>query len=606
MTAAPGHSLAAWMMASRWRAFGALLLTVGAPTAALIFLIFAQVRHSLELQSSYRNTVAARLAAQTVREHLDGLAGYVESAAEQPPLISAIERGDWEEVQAQLNAMVARNAEIDRAVVADPEGVPRADYPHDPSATVESSAFWEGYLGVSAAQGIYVSEIHQRNALSRPYLVAVATPVRGAQGRTIGYLVGQHRIGTLAAWFGRIRPSQLDAISFVLVDQRGGMATAESVDTLQPMRLGGHPLAERVAAGVEGWGKGPHPVTGEPCLISYAPVGTTGWKVLACQPEKAVAAPLRSLSQIIFWLAVVFIAGILLTGFVWLGMIQSHHAQRREDAEALRAAWDDALRANQELRAEIAERRRAERELRTTQMSLIQAAKMESVGRLAAGVAHEVKNPLAVVLQGLDYLERHLPARDENVSMVLQDGREAVRRADRVIRGLLDFSALRDLEMRETDINSVLEQALLLVKHELDKSQVHVVKELEASLPRVPLDRQKMEQVFVNLVMNAIQAMPRGGLLRVRSRFKPAERAVVVELEDTGAGIPEETLPKIFDPFVTLKPNGKGTGLGLTVTKNIVDLHGGLIEIGNRKEGGARVTLLFKSGGARSHEHERA
>lgn len=623
-----GQSLAAWMTASRWRVFGALLLTVGLPTALLSFLIFAQVSRALEQQSSYRNTVTARLAAQTVRERLEGLASYVESAAGGPELSSAVEREDWEAARMLLEKMLAHNPEFNRALIVDPAGELRADHPHDASVQGGGFALRDWYRGVSKSRKTYISEIYQREDAPQPYLVSVATPIRNADQEILGYLVGQHRIGALAAWFGRIRSSELDSVSFVLVDQKGGITTGQSADWDLPRRIYDHPLAERIFAGAEGWSRGPHPVTGERSLISFSPVGTTGWMVLACQPEKAVLAPILALRRIIFWLAFIFIAGILVIGFIWLNLIHSQLAERRRSAEALRLAWDELLHANEGLRAEIAERKRAESMLReahadlqkshqqfqTAQMSLIQAAKMESVGRLAAGVAHEVKNPLAVVMQGLDYLEGNLPppARNKTVEMVLHDGKDAVRRADQVIRGLLDFSATRELELGQHDVNSVLRQALLLVKHELDKGQIQLAKELYPGLPPVLLDKQKMEQVFVNLLMNAIQATPRGGLLRVRTaarrltetdgdpvrrradRFRPGERVVAVEIEDTGTGIPEEILPRIFDPFVTLKPSGKGTGLGLTVTKSIVDLHGGSIDIQNRAEGGARVTLLFR------------
>jgi PAS domain S-box-containing protein len=303
---------------------------------------------------------------------------------------------------------------------------------------------------------------------------------------------------------------------------------------------------------------------------------------------------------------------------------------RDELERRVRERTEELAAANRALEADIAERERAEderrrayaqlqqahEELKQAHLQLIQAAKMESVGRLAAGVAHEVKNPLAVILQGVDYLSRRIPKEDGKSGIVLKHTADAVRRADAVIRGLLNFSATRELEVTPGDVHAILEQALMLVKHEFDRSRIAVAKQLGRRLPVVPLDANKMEQVFVNLFMNAAHAMPNGGTLTVRTstrrltqvshdvgtrsrdRFRIGDDVVVVEVEDTGSGIPEHVMDKIFDPFFTTKPTGKGTGLGLTVTKKIVELHGGLLTVVNREEGaGVRATVVLRAGG---------
>ncbi len=246
-------------------------------------------------------------------------------------------------------------------------------------------------------------------------------------------------------------------------------------------------------------------------------------------------------------------------------------------------------------------------ELRVMQEQLIQSAKLESVGRLAAGAAHEVKNPLAVIQMGLEYLAKHLNPDDENTLLIVTSMREAVRRADSVIRGLLDFSAHRLLEPKLQSINPVIEQSIALIKHELSKTRVQLSVELDPSLPSILLDAARLEQVFINLIMNALHAMPSGGNLVVRTRQQTAQQievlfpgrftngspVLVVEVDDTGEGIPVNVIPKIFDPFFTTKPTGQGTGLGLSVTRTIVELHQGAIDIRNRPEGGIRASVVF-------------
>ncbi len=264
------------------------------------------------------------------------------------------------------------------------------------------------------------------------------------------------------------------------------------------------------------------------------------------------------------------------------------------------------------LRATHAALLRTHAELKAAQMDLIQNAKLESVGRLAAGVAHEVKNPLAVIQLGVDYLNNTVKG-DLAFVETTRDMDDAVKRADTVIKGLLDFSRSEQLALTPQDLNAVIEETLTLVKHELLKHEVGVEKELQAKLPPINLDRNKLKQVFINLFMNAIQAMgAQGGTLILRTRklsFKelvtgheeaalpdkpPNGEAVVVDVEDTGPGIPLELLDKLFDPFFTTKAVGSGTGLGLSVSRKIVELHGATIKLGNRKPKGAAARIVFK------------
>ena len=260
---------------------------------------------------------------------------------------------------------------------------------------------------------------------------------------------------------------------------------------------------------------------------------------------------------------------------------------------------------------DITEQKHTEEELREAQLQLIQAVKMESVGGLAAGIAHEVKNPLAVLQMGVDYLANSANGTGE-IQAVLRDMKQAIVRADNVIKGLLDFSVSRKLEFVLSDLNPLVNRSLNLVKHELHKKQMTVVTDLAEDLPKICVDRNKMEQVFVNLYMNAIQAVLKGGTMRVKTYqkrlvkigkvvgrrktdiFKVGEKVVVAEIEDTGVGIPEANMDRIFDPFFTTKPLEQGTGLGLAVTEKIVQMHKASIDIENKPEGGVRVTLMFK------------
>lgn len=277
--------------------------------------------------------------------------------------------------------------------------------------------------------------------------------------------------------------------------------------------------------------------------------------------------------------------------------------------------WDitERMRAEEDLRKAHSDLRKSHAEVKAAQLQLIQAAKMESIGTLAAGVAHEVKNPLATLTMGMNYIEKNAAGSDQNMALVLSEMRDALGRADKITRGLLDFSASRQLDVSAEDLNRILEQTLLLMRHELNKQKIGLVTQFAAGLPRVSIEKNQIQQGFVNLFMNAIHAMNDGGTLTVRTsktrivqsthtegsrtsnQFFLGETVVLVEIEDTGPGISQENLVKIFDPFFTTKPTGVGTGLGLPVTKKIVELHGGTIEITNRREtNGVRVAVMLR------------
>lgn len=285
--------------------------------------------------------------------------------------------------------------------------------------------------------------------------------------------------------------------------------------------------------------------------------------------------------------------------------------ERRLAEEAIRSANEELARNKDELQRTLSELQQSHEELKSTQFQLMQAEKMQSIGRLAAGVAHEVKNPLGILRMGTDYLTANLQSNDENVGLILTDMADAIKRADGIIMGLLDFSVPHALDTHPEDLSAILEQSIALVRHDLSEAGLQLCRDLATDLPKLWMDRNKIKQVFVNLLTNAIHATPAGGSITIRTssrvlekvehdagsreadRFRAGTTVIVAEILDTGSGIPENKLQQIYDPFFTTKSTGKGTGLGLTVTKKIVELHSGNLEIRNRQEGGVAVTIMF-------------
>jgi PAS domain S-box-containing protein len=215
-----------------------------------------------------------------------------------------------------------------------------------------------------------------------------------------------------------------------------------------------------------------------------------------------------------------------------------------------------------------------QRERMEEQMS--QTEKLTSLGLLAAGVAHEVNTPLAVISNYIQMLARQMPDGDPRQAIIEKIVKQAFR-ASEIVNNLLNFSRTGPSQFADVDVNRVVEETLSLVAHPLKTSQIQVVKQLGEALPPVRGSANKLQQVFLNLFLNARDAMPLGGMLEVRTAAHNG--SVEIEVMDTGNGISRDHIHKIFDPFFTTKAGGRGTGLGLSVSYGIIKEHAGKIDV---------------------------
>ena len=252
---------------------------------------------------------------------------------------------------------------------------------------------------------------------------------------------------------------------------------------------------------------------------------------------------------------------------------------------------------------EIEELTNSLNQLKLNQSQFVQAERMKIIDEFASGLAHEVKNPLAIILQGVDYLSGKVNTDDPNVALTIDYMKDAIRRADKVLGEFLDFSSMSALDAEPVDINSVIDHSLMMVHQQLETHHIEAVKEYGQELPQVKIDKNKLTQVFVHLILNAAQAMPQGGRVNVRTCQDEMEgphhrqvAAVRVEIEDTGLGMADNDMARAFDFFFTTKRNKGNIGLGLSAVKTIMDMHGGSIKLGHREAGsGVKVTLMLKA-----------
>ena len=257
-----------------------------------------------------------------------------------------------------------------------------------------------------------------------------------------------------------------------------------------------------------------------------------------------------------------------------------HLRERTDEAARLYA---ETVQRNTEL-AEINVR------LQSAQQQLVQSEKLAAVGQLTAGIVHDVKNPLAVI-KGLAESLQEEPGLEAYATKDLALIRESATKANQIVSDLLTFSRQSTPEMQQQDLKATAEAALRITAYLARKAHVQMIAALPAQAVYVTYDAQQIEQVLINLIQNAIQAMPQGGTLRVS--LSQADEAVALAVQDTGIGIPPENLHRIFDPFFTTKPAGEGTGLGLSVGYGIIARHHGRIDVESAVGQGTTFTILL-------------
>ena len=285
--------------------------------------------------------------------------------------------------------------------------------------------------------------------------------------------------------------------------------------------------------------------------------------------------------------------------------LRKEEDRRLQAEEQLKKYNEELTRANNELQVSM-------KKLQNAQDQILRSEKLASIGRLAAGVCHELLNPLNIIsghVQAL-LLERE---QDEDLNNDLESIMEEIGRIEKIVGGLLKFSRKEDMELTHVDINEELESVLSIMEKNMQIDNIQVVRDFCSDLPTIKIDANRMRQVFLNLTNNASHAMERGGVLTVstesyikkqkQNRRKTdvnappdavpviQEHFIRIKFADTGTGINKEDMVKLFDPFFTTKPEDQGTGLGLSVCYTIVEKHSGSIEVESKQGEGATFTI---------------
>ena len=243
------------------------------------------------------------------------------------------------------------------------------------------------------------------------------------------------------------------------------------------------------------------------------------------------------------------------------------------------------------------------RELKRAHDHVLHVEKMASIGKMAAVVAHEVNNPLSGILTYAKLLRKWVASgqteheKREEAMQCLELIAAESRRCGDLVKNLLTLSRTAPMNIQLTDLHAVIDRSLLLVRHQLELAGIHLQLNYAENLPRVPCDPAQIEQVLLVLIMNAIDAMPRGGNLWIETGLTSDENEIKIQVRDDGAGIAPDVLPQIFEPFLTTKESGRGVGLGLAISRGIVERHQGRIEVESALGRGSTFTVILPAQG---------
>ena len=230
------------------------------------------------------------------------------------------------------------------------------------------------------------------------------------------------------------------------------------------------------------------------------------------------------------------------------------------------------------------------KELKEARDQILRSERLAALGRLAAGVAHEMNNPLSGILlftQSLLKRTTNDPSAQDDLKVIEQE----IIRCSHIVRSLLDFARETKPKKVPTQVNQVIENTLSLIENQADFHNIRIVKELNDSIPKISLDGNQMQQVLMNIILNAADAMPDGGTITIKSSLSKEDHFVEVKIADTGCGIPKELIDRVYDPFFTTKESKKGTGLGLAVSYGIIKKHQGFILVESEVGKGTTFTI---------------
>ena len=445
---------------------------------------------------------------------------------------------------------------------------------------------------------IEAGEVYVQNSTLTPKMPTLTlairdVPAEGARTTTIAAVVRLDDLVAVTRRSGVFDISIADVSGRLLVHPQGG-AGRQTITLPSEVAK----LDERHSAGMTL----EYPRDGVPTIGGFAPVGFGRLFAIAEIPKAAAYLASRNLLNHLLVVALVLLFASAIAGLVWarritrpvetLSRATGELAAGRFDIQVQVKSRDEIGTLASSFNHMASELKDREAALNAAQAQLIQSEKLAAVGQLGAGIAHEVKNPLAGILGCAQLSLRDAPQGTllaKNLTLIEKE----TKRCKMIIENLLKFARQEKTLLEPTDVNRVVEDAVAIVLHQLELNQVKVIKDLAPGLPKIRGNGNQLQQVFMNLMINAQHAMEgAGGTVTLSTRGTAPDR-IEVRVTDTGPGIPEAIRKRIFEPFFTTKPTGKGTGLGLSVSYGIVKDHAGEIRAESPPGQGATFVITL-------------